>query len=118
MKLNAAITQWQRITWQEYSQCPSTDKLIAEQFVTNADMLYRAVFTRNSAKLVALIAIKNNFPEEKSIFTITVHWNETYHSNNCDAIRVSFITYIIFLVLREIKLYLFEMFSKLLYTFR
>ncbi|GLV32133.1 thoc5 [Carabus blaptoides fortunei] len=87
LKLNGAITQWQRITWQEYSECPSTDKLIAEQFVTNADMLYRVVITRNSAKLLALIAIKNSFPEDKSIFTISVHWNETYHSNNCDAIR-------------------------------
>lgn len=89
LKMNTSITCWQRITWQEYCQCPSTEKLIEEQFVNKCDLLYRAAFARKSAKLVALVAIKNNFPEEKSLFTVTVHWNGMYHSQNADAVRVS-----------------------------
>lgn len=51
-------------------------------------MLYRFIITRGGAKLVALVAIKNNFPEEKSVFSVTVHWNGTHHSGNCDTLRV------------------------------
>lgn len=88
IKLNGLINQWQKITWQEYCANPSTEKLIAQQCVLVTDMLYRLVVIRGGAKLVAMVAIKNNYPEELSVFSITVHWNGTYHSTNCDALRV------------------------------
>lgn len=89
LKLNGIVTQWQRITWQDFCESPSTEKFFQEEIVSTTDLLYRLVISRGSAKLTALVAIKNNFPAERSIFNISISWNGVYHSANCDAVRVS-----------------------------
>lgn len=88
-KLHGVISNWTIVTWQDYAKCSSTEKLISAQLVNRWDMVHRTVITRKTAKLVALVAIKNNFPDDRSLFSITVHWNGEYTSNNSDAIRVS-----------------------------
>ncbi|XP_026761715.2 THO complex subunit 5 homolog [Galleria mellonella] len=87
LRLSGSLTQWQSVGWPEYSQSPSTANLIAESVVNNNDMLYRAIITRQSAKLVALVALRSDYPKKAPIFSLTLHWNGTHHSGINDDIR-------------------------------
>ncbi|XP_059052131.1 THO complex subunit 5 homolog [Achroia grisella] len=87
LRLSGSLTQWQSVGWPEYSQSPSTAFLISEGVVNNNDMLYRAIITRQSAKLVALVALRSDYPKKAPIFSLTLYWNGTHHSGINDDIR-------------------------------
>ncbi|RVE50855.1 hypothetical protein evm_004422 [Chilo suppressalis] len=87
IRLSGSLTQWQSVGWPEYIQSPSTTFLISEGLVTQNDLLYRAIITRQSAKLVALVALKSDYPKKAPIFSLTLHWNGTHHSSINDDIR-------------------------------
>lgn len=87
IRLSGSLIQWQSIGWLEYTQSPSTAFLIAEDIVTSNDMLYRAIFTRQSAKLVALVVLRSDYPKKAPIFSLTLHWNGTHHAGTSDDIR-------------------------------
>lgn len=87
VRVSGSLTQWQSVGWPEYSQSPSTAFLISEGLVTANDMLYRAIITRQSAKLVALVALRSNYPKKAPIFSLTLHWNGNHHAGINDDIR-------------------------------
>lgn len=87
VRLSGSLTQWQSVGWPEYSQSPSTAFLISEGLVGSNDLLYRAIITRQSAKLVALVALRSDYPKRASIFSLTLHWNGTHHAGINDDIR-------------------------------
>ncbi|XP_014367181.2 THO complex subunit 5 homolog [Papilio machaon] len=87
IRLSATLTQWQSVGWPEYSQSPSTAFLIAEGLVTAENMLYRAIVTRQSAKLVALVALSSDYPKKAPLFSLTLDWNGTHHAGVNDDIR-------------------------------
>ncbi|GBP85219.1 THO complex subunit 5 homolog [Eumeta japonica] len=87
VRLSGSLTQWQSISWAEYSQASSTAFLISEGLVNTNDMLYRAIITRQSAKLVALVALRSEYPKKAPIFSLTLHWNGTHHAGTDDDIR-------------------------------
>lgn len=87
IKLAGSLTQWQSVSWSEYCQSPSTAILVTEGLVSSHDMLYRAIITRQSAKLVALVALKSNYPKEAPLISLTLHWNGTHNAKINDDIR-------------------------------
>lgn len=87
VRLMGSLTIWQAITWAEYSQPASTNQFITSGVVSQSDMFYRAIITRQSAKLVALVALKNDYPKQAPIFSLTLHWNGTHHAKTDDDIR-------------------------------
>lgn len=87
VRLSGSLTQWQSVGWPEYSQSPSTAFLISEGMVNPNDMLYRAIITRQSAKLVALVALVSDYPKKAPMFSLTLHWNGTHHAGINDDIR-------------------------------
>lgn len=87
IKVSGSLTQWQSVGWPEYCQSPSTTILISEGLVNSNDMLYRAIITRQSAKLVALVALKGDYPKRTPIISLTLHWNGTHHAEINDDIR-------------------------------
>lgn len=87
MRLAGSLTQWQSVGWPEYSQAPSTAFLVTEGLVSANDLLYRAIITRQSAKLVALVALRSDYPKSVPIFSLTLHWNGTHHAGINDDIR-------------------------------
>jgi THO complex subunit 5 len=87
IRLSGSLTQWQSVGWPEYSQSPSTACVISEGLVTQNDMLYRAIITRQSAKLVALVALRSDYPKKSPIFSLTLHWNGAHHAGINDDIR-------------------------------
>lgn len=87
IRISGSLIQWQSISWVEYTQTPSTAFLVAEDLVNSNDMLYRAIFTRQSAKLVALVVLRSDYPKKAAIFSLTLHWNGTHHAGTSDDIR-------------------------------
>lgn len=87
IRLSGSLTQWQSVGWPEYSQAPSTAFLISEGLVNSNDLLYRAIITRQSAKLVALVALRSDYPKNAPIFSLTLYWNGTHHAGINDDIR-------------------------------
>ncbi|XP_047990976.1 THO complex subunit 5 homolog isoform X2 [Leguminivora glycinivorella] len=87
VRLSGSLTQWQSIGWPEYSQAPSTSFLISEGLVNGNDLLYRAIITRQSAKLIALVVLKSDYPKSAPIFSLTLFWNGTHHAGIDDDIR-------------------------------
>ncbi|XP_060803113.1 THO complex subunit 5 homolog [Amyelois transitella] len=87
VRLSGSLTQWQSVGWPEYNQSPSTAFLISEGLVNCNDMLYRAIITRQSAKLVAFVALASDYPKKAPLFSLTLHWNGTHHSGINDDIR-------------------------------
>lgn len=85
--LNSTLTVWQSISWAEYSQSASVKALLNLGVVSQNDLLYRAIITRQSAKLMALVALKHDYPMHAPIFSLTLHWNGTYHAGTNDNIR-------------------------------
>ncbi|XP_050351086.1 THO complex subunit 5 homolog [Nymphalis io] len=87
VRLSGSLTQWQTVSWHEYSQALSTSFVISEGLVTPDNMLYRAIITRQSAKLVAMVSVNSDYPKQTPIFSLTLHWNGTHHAGSCDDIR-------------------------------
>ncbi|CAG5045918.1 unnamed protein product [Parnassius apollo] len=87
IRLSGSLTQWQSVGWPEYSQSPSTAFLISEGLASADNMLYRAIVTRQSAKLVALVALSSDYPKKSPLFSLTLHWNGTHHAGINDDIR-------------------------------
>lgn len=87
IKGSGSLVQWQAIGWPEYIQAPSSQFLTTEGLVTENNMLYRAIITRQSAKLVALVALGNDYPKKAPLFSLTLHWNGTHHAGTSDDIR-------------------------------
>lgn len=87
VRLSGSLTQWQSVGWPEYSQSPSTAFLVSEGLVNPNDMLYRAIITRQSAKLVALVALRSDYPKKAPMFSLTLHWNGTHHAGINNDIR-------------------------------
>ncbi|XP_032517733.2 THO complex subunit 5 homolog [Danaus plexippus] len=87
LRLSGSLTQWQSVGWNEYSQSTSTSFLISEGQVNPENMLYRAIITRQSAKLVALVAVSSDYPKKAPLFSLTLHWNGTHTAGTNDDIR-------------------------------
>lgn len=85
--LPGSLTRWQAISWSEYGQAASVRELQSLGLVTQHDMFYRAIITRQSAKLIALVCLKSDYPKESPIFSLTLHWNGAHHAGTDDDIR-------------------------------
>lgn len=87
IRLSGSLTQWQSVSWSEYNQSPSTTFLVSEGVVNPDSMLYRAIITRQSAKLVALVAVSTDYPKKAPLFSLTLHYNGTHNNTTSDDIR-------------------------------
>lgn len=84
----SSLTKWTSTMWQDFCKNPSTADLIASEMVGPGDLFYSAVISRpKSATLHALIAIKNDYPYQSPIFSLTVKYNSEYHCGNSDEVR-------------------------------
>lgn len=116
----SSLAKWSSITYQTFCQSEFVRSLVEDEFVTTSDLFYSAIIRRGNGKkyfrnlfcsrnifiacigldfdnflcvaasMQALITIKNSYPEVPPIFSLCLNYNGTYHSDNCDDIRVSF----------------------------
>lgn len=86
-KINSQVTDFKQISWAEYRTHKSTQWLIDQQQVEELDFVYCMTITHGPARAIALIAIKNNYPESPPIFSLIVKWKGQHSAIDCDAIR-------------------------------
>ncbi|XP_071445932.1 THO complex subunit 5 homolog A isoform X2 [Hetaerina americana] len=86
-KFGAELASWHIATWDDYKVASTTQRLVQAGAVTRADNLYRAVINRGTARLIALVAVKPDYPRSPAVFSLNLHWNGEHNSSNDDAIR-------------------------------
>jgi len=88
IKISSILQQFVALSFAEYEAIPSTKKFIQEGIVNENDFFYRAVVTRQSAKMECYIAVPSEFPVELPIFAIILNWNDSkHHSENSAHLR-------------------------------
>lgn len=87
IRISSSLVQWTSVTWDDYSTNQLTEKFIEKYLVNSHDLFYRAIITRNSAKLECLICISTNFPKNSPLWTYCLSWNGKHDSSNNPAIR-------------------------------
>ncbi|CAB4062751.1 THOC5 [Lepeophtheirus salmonis] len=58
-----------------------------QDIIDKTDFIYRLQIDRDPAKLIALIAIKPDYPRTHPIFCLNLHWNGEHNINNSEHIR-------------------------------
>lgn len=86
-KINSQVNSLKQISWEEYRKNKSTHWLIEQNQVGELDFVYRMNISRGPAKALALIAIRNNYPESPPLFSIEVNWKGLLTAASSDAIR-------------------------------
>ncbi|XP_044735183.1 THO complex subunit 5 homolog isoform X2 [Chrysoperla carnea] len=85
--VQSKLELWKRINWTDFIKIPASKPFVENQIFSSNDMIYKLIASRNSTKLIAYVSIKHNYPEQKPIFCVSVHWNEEWNTGNCEAIR-------------------------------
>lgn len=91
LRLSNSLVQLSSITWEDYVASNATKLFIDENYVDSNNLLYRAVITRDSAKLECFISISPNFPKELPLWALALSWNGKQLASNNASIRVSVI---------------------------
>ncbi|KAG8225852.1 hypothetical protein J437_LFUL004782 [Ladona fulva] len=86
-KCAAELASWHIATWEDYRVAGTTQKLVQAEAVSKADNFYRAVINRGTARLIALVAVKPDYPRSPAVFSLNLHWCGEHNSSNDDAIR-------------------------------
>ncbi|XP_055384494.1 THO complex subunit 5 homolog [Condylostylus longicornis] len=87
LRISSSLVQWTNLSWLEYSSDSSTQQFVEFNVVSEHDMFYRAIITRNSAKLECLISIPSGFPNKYPIWSLCLFWNGKHNSQTNQAIR-------------------------------
>ncbi|XP_044759989.1 THO complex subunit 5 homolog B [Coccinella septempunctata] len=83
----ASLTKWSSKSYQQFCHSPGTAALLEEEIVKPNDIFYCATITRNNASMDCLIVIKNEFPVQPPILSLTINYNGKHHAGNSDDIR-------------------------------
>eukprot|EP00095_Tigriopus_kingsejongensis_P000367 maker-scaffold319_size207808-snap-gene-0.28 protein:Tk00367 transcript:maker-scaffold319_size207808-snap-gene-0.28-mRNA-1 annotation:"tho complex subunit 5-like protein" len=87
-KASSKICNWTSVNWDQYKILDVTQHLVQGQAVDENDFFYRLQINRDpSAKLIALIAVKPDYPNRNPVFCLNLHWEGEYNVHNCEHIR-------------------------------
>ena len=65
-----------------------TRHLVKSMAVDGNDFFFRLQVNREPATLIALIAIKPDYPMRAPVFCLNLHWKQEYKAANSERIRV------------------------------
>lgn len=98
VKISSSLVTFTPITWDEYLSDGTTHRFIDENVVTAHDLYYRAIITRGTAKLICLICVSANYPNEMPLWTIQLNWHGDHWAQNNSTIRVNNLNNFFFLI--------------------
>ena len=92
-RISCRIRSLGPVEFEQYDSLDVTHHL-TEKLVDKNDFIYRLQIDRDpNAKLIALIAIKPDYPKTFPIFCLNLHWNGEYNIHNNEPLRVRFLFY-------------------------
>ena len=86
-KIISRVSSLKQLSWSEYQLHKSTLWLIEQQQVGELDFVYRMIIERGPARIIALIAIKSNYPVSPPLFSLEIHWKGVHTAVDCNAVR-------------------------------
>ncbi len=87
-RVSSRISGWKAVDFQQYDSLDVTQHLTRSGAVGAADFFYRLQVTREPATLIALIAVKPDYPRQQPVFCLNLHWNGEHNLHNSEHIRV------------------------------
>ncbi|XP_071743634.1 THO complex subunit 5 homolog [Lepeophtheirus salmonis] len=84
-RISSRIRNWGAVDFEQYSSLEVAKHL--QDIIDKTDFIYRLQIDRDPAKLIALIAIKPDYPRTHPIFCLNLHWNGEHNINNSEHIR-------------------------------
>lgn len=89
-RISSKITNWASVDWEQYTGLGVTQHLVGAGIVDGNDFFYRLQVNRDPATLIALIAVKPDYPIRAPVFCLNLHWKGEHNVHNSEHIRVSF----------------------------
>jgi len=86
-RVTSRLRNWTTIDWEAYSVSEVTRHLVRHEVVDQHDFFYKAQCNREQVSLIALVAIKPNYPVAAPIFCLNLHWNGEHNVHNSEWIR-------------------------------
>ncbi|KAE8748894.1 hypothetical protein FOCC_FOCC004299 [Frankliniella occidentalis] len=86
-KINSQVNELKPLTWADYRSNKSTQWLTEQHQVDEFDSFYRLVIARGPARAVALIALKNTYPESPPLFTLEIIWKGNFTAMDSNSVR-------------------------------
>jgi len=86
-RVTSRLRNWTAIDWEAYSVSEVTRHLVRHEVVDQYDFFYKAQCQREQVSLIALVAIKPNYPVAAPIFCLNLHWNGEHNVHNSEWIR-------------------------------
>jgi THO complex subunit 5 len=86
-KICTTLSSWHPISWNDFCHAPHTQALVQAESVSRGDSFYRTVLARGTAKLMAHICVKCDYPRTPTVFCLQLNWHGEHDAGNNDAIR-------------------------------
>ena len=83
----SCLRNWGAIEWTQYRALEVTHHLVESGIVSGDDFFYRLQVNRDPASLIALIAVKPDYPKSTPYFCLNLHWRGEHNSTNSEHVR-------------------------------
>ncbi|XP_059084495.1 THO complex subunit 5 homolog [Tigriopus californicus] len=88
LKASSRLRNWTAVNWEQYKLLEVTQHLVQGGAVDENDFFYRLQINREpTATLIALIAIKPDYPNRNPVFCLNLHWKGEFNVHNCEHMR-------------------------------
>lgn len=88
LKASSRLRNWTAVNWEQYKLLEVTQHLVQGGAVDENDFFYRLQINREpTATLIALIAVKPDYPNRNPVFCLNLHWKGEYNVHNCEHMR-------------------------------
>lgn len=86
VKLSCTLKNWETCTWNDFKHHPATSHLNSSEHISQYDIFFKSVITREQAILTMFVSVKSNYPIAPPIFCFQLEWNDRVwnSSNNAD----------------------------------
>jgi len=86
-RVSSRISGWKGVDYAQYTALAVTQHLVGAKAVDGSDFFYRLQVTREPATLIALIAVKPDYPRRAPVFCLNLHWDGEHNVHNSENIR-------------------------------
>ncbi|KAK7601975.1 hypothetical protein V9T40_009416 [Parthenolecanium corni] len=105
VKTACTLLKWELISWDRISTDPAFETLLQNLDLSEYDRFFETIFVRNTAKLIAKVIVKPNYPDMTPVFSIRIeNGSKKYNAQNNNNVRD---------MEKEVNFYVEELYEKL-----
>lgn len=87
-KISSRLSQWKRSTFQDFTACVHTERLVEADLAKPTDMYFTASVQRGTATMSVHVVIGHDYPTSIPLLALSIHWAGIVHTAlNDEAVR-------------------------------